>query len=238
MQPGHPARTVGQGRGKKIVSVSCQWISTEIKAELNDTEPSQKAGLDRSPDTTRAAGPGITRGPAKEKLEAGLSEVQHAQAEGPECLQERVAEQRGGCRPCCTPYSHPLKRTGRRPPFPPRTPTVRGKLGTEIQGSHPFLSLQHPTLQFHCSPADPHIRAPPAASPSALPCLSPPPFQRVSCKPHHPHLLRWGHPARADGQSVTRQRLLRGLTATRRGQGEGPLAGGTVQPDAGQKPLR
>lgn len=45
MQPRHPTRATGQGKGKKTTSVTCQWISTEIKTELQDTQPSQNLGL-------------------------------------------------------------------------------------------------------------------------------------------------------------------------------------------------
>lgn len=45
MQPRHPTRATGQGKGKKTTSVTCQWSSTEIKIELHDTQPSQNLGL-------------------------------------------------------------------------------------------------------------------------------------------------------------------------------------------------
>lgn len=48
MQPRHPTRTTGQGKGKKTkktTSVTCQWISSEIKIELHDIQPSQNLGM-------------------------------------------------------------------------------------------------------------------------------------------------------------------------------------------------
>lgn len=97
-------------------------------------------------------------------------------------------------------------------------PQSEGTLGLKSQAPTLF-AIKAPSYAIPLVFSRPSGLNPPGGITSALPCLSPPPpLQRLSSRFHHPRLLSRGHPARADGQFITRQPVLRGLTATHSGE--------------------